>query len=360
MIGLNRPEICLVKITTMEEVAAEATPKKRRLLGRAARRRRRKQKEIERIEQALLHAGAGAEQGISNSTTAAVPLVEEEVDSRSHIWPSVLQRRQEFNWNNKEDGAALQGQLGYLPGNVIRIAARCRDVSFLPTSSDAAASAAVVINPQDPLVAHLYPIAVRAENTGKKGGFKARKRTRGEKNGISSGNNITNQNNDSSGEKSDGGGDEKQSNSNEPQQQQQQQLIEPFPTAYWVTHPLLRCWISKLELEGFGSTLEERLRQDDAALKAMKETHAAYGRERWSLLTNDDQRMLQQRGWTAAFQTGVAGNSRNFGSVKCLHAHTAHRLAGHQNTVGTWVLEELEKRAWGKPDGGTGIQPCQC
>ena len=148
-----------------------------------------------------------------------------------------------------------------------------------------------------------------------------------------------------------------------PQQQQPPpQLIEPFPTSYWLTHPLLHHWVSKLEVEGFGRTLEERLsranEQDHPeTLQKMMQTHQAYGNERWWLLTDQDRHAMTERGWTAALQTGVAGNhysnrtkkqkknSHSALSVKCLHAHTAHRLAGHDNLIGQWVLDELIRRA---------------
>jgi len=341
-----------------EQVPQQQTKKKKRSGGgRTGRRRRRKLNEIHRLEQQALVSTADA--GTCDHAAANAASSQVLPGDRSHVWPAVTERRRELHWDDScsdGDGLALQGQLGYLPGNVIRIAARCRDVSFLTNNGKSAASGAAAVKPHDPVVAQLYPLVLRDEHTGgKKRGFKARKRTRvvacddDDDNDRSKNRSedaiagaalaATGAAGDSKNDRKDDNDDSRGSDGNSPL------LLEPFPTTYWLTHPLLRIWVSQLELEGYGAQLERRLRDDPAALRQMTATHAAYGHERWRLLTDADAALVQERGWTRALRTGVAGNHHNFGAVKCLHAHAAHRLAGHDNIVGEWVLEELERRA---------------
>jgi len=215
----------------------------------------------------------------------------------------------------------------------------------------------------EPIVAHLYPIVVRDKHDGGKvgQGFKAQKRTWGgvARNGTNGTTTLLEEDTAvfehdvkqieeaNEGRNND---DSKEHPTNNPQQ-----IIEPFPTSYWLTHPLLHNWVSQLEVEGFGRRLEERLQcsfssEESSYVNRMRATHEAYGQERWNLLTEPDRQMMQARGWTAALQTGVAGNhyqkknNKAVLAVKCLHAHTAHRLAGHDNLVGQWVLDELVER----------------
>jgi hypothetical protein len=62
-------------------------------------------------------------------------------------------------------------------------------------------------------------------------------------------------------------------------------------------------------------------------------------------LTVEDQELIENRKWGPALDDsrGVAG-IRNHAAVKCLHAHTAHYLAGcPDNVVGRWVVEKLRE-----------------
>ena len=158
-------------------------------------------------------------------------------------------------------------------------------------------------------------------------------------------------------------------------------LMEPFPTIYWVTHPLIKALISKLELDRLNVRFEKRLLDDEgkttgpdkseeeiisrsSPLESMKRAHKSYGRERRKLLSQRDIEYVKCRRWyevsppsndddenkvmssTAPFGDGcgVAG-IRNPKGVKCLHAHAAHYWSGNtNNVVGCWVEQELKKR----------------
>ncbi|KAL7566864.1 hypothetical protein ACA910_021357 [Epithemia clementina (nom. ined.)] len=60
-------------------------------------------------------------------------------------------------------------------------------------------------------------------------------------------------------------------------------VVEPFPTIYWLTHPMLKLKVSQLEVQGLGLELEERLRQDEPSLQRMFRAHEAYQQERMKL-----------------------------------------------------------------------------
>jgi hypothetical protein len=177
-------------------------------------------------------------------------------------------------------------------------------------------------------------------------------------------------------------------------------VLEPFPTLYWLTHPLLRILVSQLEVEGWGRQLEERLRNDIMAQQSMQRAHAHYGSYRYTLLSSEDRQLLKQRNWETAlcpdtrgvagimFAEGEVGSgsgskrgttsslSSRICSVKCLHAHAAHYLSAHRcntttaattsdrnstsqgtegcdpamdnggddNVVGMWVMELIQER----------------
>lgn len=276
--------------TTEDEV-----PKKRSRNGRSSRRRKAKIRAIQEAEQKLWNGEA-----VENKPVTGIP------SDRSSTWPGVLERRSE-KWR-KEDEASLVGQLGYLPGNGVAVAARSSQFPKLGIPGDV------------PIILQLYPIAVRnAFLGGKSDGRKFKSRKRG---------NI------------------KEHKANREEDQEEQEMIEPFPTTYWLTHPLLRTLTSKLELGKSHNVkvLESKLAADPIALASMKTAHESYGQARWGLLTKADRELMESRQWKGALTTGVAGIRKPF-AIKCLHAQLAHYLSGGpgsaENLIGKWVAEEL-------------------
>ena len=275
----------------MEDAAAKVEDNNRKgRHGRAARKRRRKLRSIQEAEEAL------------RTGQPIVKVYEVLPTDRGQVWPAVYERRTFHKWT-AADEMTIVGQLGYLPGNVINIATRAREVSALEQQGEK----------EEPVVVQLYPIVVREECKTGKGRKRKRKCL----------------------------DDDKEAGTTE------ETLIEPFPTMYWLTHPTLRILVSKLELQSLGSTLEKRLATETGALDRMKLAHEAYGRERCRLLTKADNELVNNRGWGSAFDEsrGVAG-IRNHAAVKCLHAHAAHYLSGgpgsSDNIVGQWVMQRVE------------------
>lgn len=99
----------------------------------------------------------------------------------------------------------------------------------------------------------------------------------------------------------------------------------PFPTLYWLTCPLARARIGRLEGAGGVKRMETKAESDVDFAKAMEAAHESYATKREALLPP---------GADPAPTGGVGGTARG---VKCLHAHYAHTVAGGDNPVGELV-----------------------
>jgi hypothetical protein len=285
---------------------------KRKQVGRSGRRRKAKLRAIHEAEEQMWK---GEESLLSTETAVPVPT------DRDKILPGVLERRSK-GWN-AADEAALVGQLGYLPGNAICVAAHSDQVPDLPIEGNV------------PIVLKLYPLASRDVYAGgKSDGRKFKGRKRGRK--------------DSEASKESPDGTRKDTDGNGTTDGKDFSLLEPFPTLYWLTHPILRTLTSKLELGNThnATIMEKRLEDDKAARESMARAHKAYGEERWNLLVDADVKLLEERKWVASVGAGrgVAGIRHPIG-VKCLHAMLAHYLSrgpgSQDNVVGKWVYREI-------------------
>jgi len=287
--------------------------KRKNKMGRSSRRRQAKIKDIQKAEERIWNGDS-----IQEVAKTSVPT------DRDKVWPGVLERRGENGLTSAEE-AALVGQLGYLPGNAICVAARAQHVPLLPVDDNV------------PIVLKLYPLAIRdAYAGGKSGGRKFKGRRRGKSMSATADNETA-----ATDPKDEAIGQHDNTKEGSP-------LLEPFPTHYWLTHPILRTLTSKLELSDHVRVMEERLRSDPKALESMHRAHHAYGQQRWESLTEDDLNLVKKRKWEPALDSrrGVAGITRPT-TIKCLHTHLAHYLSGgrgcEDNVVGKWVLESLTK-----------------
>lgn len=106
----------------------------------------------------------------------------------------------------------------------------------------------------------------------------------------------------------------------------------PFPTLYYLTCPLARARVSRLEQVGVVREMTARIEADPAFAAAFAESTAAYVQRRAELIPPGSPvgGMLQ----------GGVGGSR--GGVKCLHAHFAHLRAGGPNPVGEAIRDRVE------------------
>lgn len=99
----------------------------------------------------------------------------------------------------------------------------------------------------------------------------------------------------------------------------------PFPTLFWLTCPLARARIGRLESAGGVKRMDRKAESHPGFAAELERAHSEYSRERDELLPD---------GAEPAPSGGVGGSARG---VKCLHAHYAHSAAGRPNPVGALV-----------------------
>jgi hypothetical protein len=310
--------------------------------GRAARRRKAKERSINEALDQLL-SGNNSSLTIS-SHDSALP------SDRSESLASVVSLRNKLNVNFEDDERRLVSQLGFFPGNAITISSRVVDLkdtyphlhSLLLNNKMKHVDVDCAEQDKYPTTLQLYPLAIRNVHLGGKQGRKYKSRKRGH-----DGNSVAVNSSD-------------ENSKQKPQTLENSTVLEPFPTMYWLTHPILRVLISRIELGDSDNVMEmeRRLSSSQSNLLQMQRAHESYGRARWDLLTEDDTKDVMQRKWNDAIGTckGVAGIKR-YQTIKCLHTHAAHYLAtmnkvdeNDENIVGRWVMEVVERQVQNMKD----------
>lgn len=104
----------------------------------------------------------------------------------------------------------------------------------------------------------------------------------------------------------------------------------PFPTLYWLTCPLARTRVGRLESGGGVRRMDGKALSDPAFARALARANDDYRQERDALVPE---------GADPAPGGGVGGAEAG---IKCLHAHYAHRRAGRVNPVGELVAGWVE------------------
>jgi uncharacterized protein len=99
----------------------------------------------------------------------------------------------------------------------------------------------------------------------------------------------------------------------------------PMPTLFWLTDPVLRDAVSRLESEG-----GVRMAEDAVPAAAIADAHARYAAARDALIP---------AAHIGPRPTGGVGGTRQ--GVKCLHAHMAWWLTGADDPVGQWAADRL-------------------
>lgn len=107
----------------------------------------------------------------------------------------------------------------------------------------------------------------------------------------------------------------------------------PFPTRYWLSCPLARKRLSRLESRSYLRWFEKRVAEDPRFAEALEQAHRDYEAERIAALPP---------GYSGRVPKGGVAGVSDFRSVKCLHAHYAHHLAGKANPVGAEVAPMVE------------------
>jgi uncharacterized protein len=99
----------------------------------------------------------------------------------------------------------------------------------------------------------------------------------------------------------------------------------PMPTRFWLTDPVVRDVVSRLESDG-----GVRKAEDAVPAAAIADAHARYAAARDALIPTSH---------VGPRPTGGVGGTRR--GVKCLHAHVAWWLAGGDDPVGQWAADQL-------------------
>jgi uncharacterized protein len=100
----------------------------------------------------------------------------------------------------------------------------------------------------------------------------------------------------------------------------------PFPTTFWLTCPVLRSSIGRLEADHAMVGLNERLEREDGFAADYAAAHDRYVAAR------------DQLGDPLPGDPGAGGMP---GHIKCLHVHAAHTLATGDNVVGRWTVDHV-------------------
>ncbi|MBH05604.1 MAG: hypothetical protein CMJ20_04720 [Phycisphaeraceae bacterium] len=122
--------------------------------------------------------------------------------------------------------------------------------------------------------------------------------------------------------------------------------VTPFPSQMWLTCPLLTTHLSELERTGVIADLQQRLVESSDLQARFADDHRRCIAHRWSLLSPEDQDLIQTRNMTHIFAQRGIGGVRHWMTIKCLHLHFAHHL-----TLGDTVGQLLEKEY--------GVEPCR-
>lgn len=109
----------------------------------------------------------------------------------------------------------------------------------------------------------------------------------------------------------------------------------PFPTTYYLTHPVITAAVSRLEAAGEMNQMNDRLATDQQLAAAYREAHESY-------LANRD--AIGQRSGTGPVPeiTGVSAGGMPT-RVKCLHVLVGHSLAAGPsvNPLGDEAIEAI-------------------
>jgi hypothetical protein len=111
----------------------------------------------------------------------------------------------------------------------------------------------------------------------------------------------------------------------------------PFPSLYWLTDPILKKEIDKLEASGIIKELENNLLPENPELKErLVQDHKSYIQSRLNYLEGEeDLDKIKEEYLKALKEKGIGGLS-DYTRVRCLHMHYAHFLV-ESNCIGEWL-----------------------
>lgn len=114
-----------------------------------------------------------------------------------------------------------------------------------------------------------------------------------------------------------------------------------FPTLFWLTCPREVADVGRLEGRGALRDWQAELDHDPRARRSLRAAHQDYQRLRSQLGAT---RVSGPRTRSSSPGRSGIGGTANFNTIKCLHMHYAHHLAGGRNPVGLKVARQLVKQ----------------
>lgn len=127
-------------------------------------------------------------------------------------------------------------------------------------------------------------------------------------------------------------------------------LLKPFsfelisPTIFWLSCPVLKERISRLEDRGLLEELTVRHQNQQDFACRLEKAHQAYAGLRRKLLSPDDRKRAAEisRDLLDTLLNSGVGGIRDRGGLKCLHTHFSHHYAGYVNPAGAEVAARLD------------------
>ncbi|MGM0414392.1 MAG: DUF501 domain-containing protein [Bacillota bacterium] len=118
---------------------------------------------------------------------------------------------------------------------------------------------------------------------------------------------------------------------------------KPFPTIYWLSCPVIKEKIFKLEDKGYIEELKQKKNQSKEFRDELEKAHKRYSQARIKLIRKNElesARNISEDLYKMLVNSGVAG-IRDKEGVKCLHGHYADYIIGGNNPVGKEVAKKV-------------------
>ncbi len=111
---------------------------------------------------------------------------------------------------------------------------------------------------------------------------------------------------------------------------------KPFPTLFWLIHPVICYWLDRLEANGVIGELQAEVDRNLPMQEKMGDYHRWYISERWRSASSTLQEKISQLGYREALEQKGVGGLGNYGRIRCLHTwYGAHIVK--PNPVGEWL-----------------------
>jgi uncharacterized protein len=112
---------------------------------------------------------------------------------------------------------------------------------------------------------------------------------------------------------------------------------KPFPNLFWLTDPILKKEIDKVEATGLIKNLENEILKADEEFKSrLIQDHKNYIELRLKYMQEEEDLKDLRPEYLEALKTKGIGGLSDYSRVRCLHMHFAHYLVSG-NSVGEWL-----------------------